>query len=148
MIAIPNRNKSKVNADINIVPYMDVMLVLLVIFIMTTPIIEQGVEIDLPKADSELIDYSEQKSTIITVDKDGNYYISTLENSEDLYAREVVNINQAINMIIARLNIYPNMKVYVRGDKDVYYDNIIKLLSLLEGYVDNIGLITETPELS
>lgn len=146
MIVIPKRNRNKVNADINVVPYIDVMLVLLVIFIMASPIVEQGVEIDLPTTDSEIIEYVEQKRSIVTVDKNGNYYMNTLDNYADVSNNEVVNINEVISMIIARLNIYPNMQVFIRGDVGVAYGSVVELLSLLEPYIDNVGLVTETPE--
>ena len=146
MIVIPKRNRNKVNADINVVPYIDVMLVLLVIFIMASPIVEQGVEIDLPQTDSEIIEYVEKKRSIVTVDKNGNYYMNTLDNYADVSNNEVVNINEVISMIIARLNIYPNMQVFIRGDVGVAYGSVVELLSLLEPYIDNVGLVTETPE--
>ena len=72
MIALPKRSRPNINADINIVPYIDVMLVLLVIFMMTTPIIEQGVEVDLPPegpAKMYLNILMEQQPTIITIDR-------------------------------------------------------------------------------
>ena len=77
MIALPKRSRPNINADINIVPYIDVMLVLLVIFMMTTPIIEQGVEVDLPPAESKTVEYQEQQPSIISITEDGTYYINS-----------------------------------------------------------------------
>ena len=65
MIALPKRARPDTNADINIVPYIDVMLVLLVIFMMTTPIIEQGIEVDLPQAPATMVEYEDQQPTVI-----------------------------------------------------------------------------------
>ena len=77
MIELPKRSRPDIHADINIVPYIDVMLVLLVIFMMTTPIIEQGVEVDLPSAPANVVDYQDQTPSVISVDADGNYFINT-----------------------------------------------------------------------
>ena len=75
MIELPKRSRPDIHADINIVPYIDVMLVLLVIFMMTTPIIEQGVEVDLPSAQANVVDYQDQTPSVISVDAEGNYFI-------------------------------------------------------------------------
>ncbi|MGE4595262.1 MAG: protein TolR [Gammaproteobacteria bacterium] len=149
MIALPSRARPKVNAEINIVPYIDVMLVLLVIFMMTTPIIEQGVEVDLPQADANMVDYAEQLPTVITIDKQGNYYINSLRDvaSADLEDGEKVSISVAVGQVIARLGTYPDMKVFVRGDKDVAYGSVVQLMALLQqNGVDKVGIVTETPE--
>ncbi|MCS5592094.1 MAG: protein TolR [Gammaproteobacteria bacterium] len=149
MIALPSRARPKVNAEINIVPYIDVMLVLLVIFMMTTPIIEQGVEVDLPQAEAKMVDYAEQQPTVITIDKQGEYYINSLHDvaSAELEEGEKVSINRAVNLVVARLGIYPQMKVFVRGDKDVDYGSVVQLMALLQqNGVDKVGIVTETPE--
>jgi len=149
MIALPSRARPKVNAEINIVPYIDVMLVLLVIFMMTTPIIEQGVEVDLPQADANMVDYAEQLPTVITIDKQGNYYINSLRDvaSADLEDGEKVSISVAVGQVIARLGTYPDMKVFVRGDKDVAYGSVVQLMALLQqNGVEKVGIVTETPE--
>ena len=82
MIELPSRSRPNVNADINIVPYIDVMLVLLVIFMMTTPIIEQGVEVELPQTDANIVEYTKDQPTVITIDKQGDYYINSLERRD------------------------------------------------------------------
>ncbi len=80
MIELPKRARPNIDAQINIVPYIDVMLVLLVIFMMTTPIIEQGIEVDLPSAEAEMVDFSEHQPTVITIDKTGRYFINSLDD--------------------------------------------------------------------
>ena len=107
MIELPRRSRPDIHADINIVPYIDVMLVLLVIFMMTTPIIEQGVEVDLPSAPAGVVDYQDQQPSIISVDVDGNYFINPMTSPgmdaiEDL---EPVSLNVAINQVLARKEI-------------------------------------------
>ena len=147
MIELPSRSRPNVNADINIVPYIDVMLVLLVIFMMTTPIIEQGVEIDLPQADANMVEYTKDQPTVITIDKQGDYYINSLEDAtaEITEEGEKVSINVAINRVIARLQIWPEMKVFVRGDRNVDYGSVVELMAVLgRNGVEKVGIITET----
>jgi len=149
MIALPSRARPKVNAEINIVPYIDVMLVLLVIFMMTTPIIEQGVEVDLPQAESNMVTYAEQLPTVITIDKQGNYYINSLHDTDsaDLEEGEKVSLSVAIGRVMARLDRYPQMKVFLRADKEVNYGIAVQLMALLgQNGVDKIGIMTEDPE--
>ncbi len=149
MIALPSRSRPKVNAEINIVPYIDVMLVLLVVFMMTTPIIEQGVEVDLPQAQANMVDYAEQQPTVISIDRQGDYYINSLHDtaSADLEEGEKVSISVAVGRVMARLDAYPQMKVFVRGDKDVNYGRVVQLMALLQqSGVDKVGIVTETPE--
>jgi len=148
MIELPRRSRPNINADINIVPYIDVMLVLLVIFMMTTPIIEQGVEIDLPQADANMVEYTKDQPTVITIDKQGDYYINSLEDAtaEITEEGEKVSINIAVNRVIARLQIWPEMKVFVRGDKNVDYGSVVELMALLQqNGVDKVGIVTENP---
>ena len=147
MIELPSRSRPNVNADINIVPYIDVMLVLLVIFMMTTPIIEQGVEIDLPQADANMVEYTKDQPTVITIDKQGDYYINSLEDAtaEITEEGEKVSINIAVNRVIARLQIWPEMKVFVRGDRNVDYGSVVELMAVLgQNGVEKVGIITET----
>ena len=148
MIELPSRSRPNVNADINIVPYIDVMLVLLVIFMMTTPIIEQGVEVDLPQAEASMVEYTKDQPTVITIDRQGDYYINSLEDAtaEITEEGEKVSINVAVNRVIARLQIWPEMKVFVRGDKNVDYGSVVELMALLQqNGVDKVGIVTENP---
>jgi len=148
MIELPRRSRPNVNADINIVPYIDVMLVLLVIFMMTTPIIEQGVEVDLPQTDANMVEYTKDQPTVITIDKQGDYFINSLQDAtaELTEEGERVSINVAVNRVIARLQIWPEMKVFVRGDKNIDYGRVVELMALLQqNGVDKGGLVTENP---
>ena len=146
MIELPRRSRPDINADINIVPYIDVMLVLLVIFMMTTPIIEQGVEVDLPSAPANVVDYQEQQPSIISIDVDGNYFINSM-TSDGIEDLEPVSLSVAISQILARKEIYPEMQVFVRGDKKVAYEKVIEMIAILKQYgkIDKIGFMTENP---
>ena len=149
MIELPKRSRPDIHADINIVPYIDVMLVLLVIFMMTTPIIEQGVEVDLHSAPANVVDYQEQTPSVISVDADGNYFINTMagQGVEDLENYEPVSLNVAINQILARKEIYPDMQVFVKGDKKVEYEKVIEIIAILKQYskIDKVGFMTDNP---
>ena len=149
MIELPKRSRPDIHADINIVPYIDVMLVLLVIFMMTTPIIEQGVEVDLPSAPANVVDYQDQQPSIISVDVDGNYFINPMTSPgvDEIEDLEPVSLNVAINQILARKEIFPDMQVVVRGDKKVEYEKVIEIIAILKQYskIDKVGFMTENP---
>jgi len=146
MIELPQRHRPSVDASINIVPYIDVMLVLLVIFMMTTPIIEQGIEVDLPTADAKMVDFTEQQPTIITINKDGEYFINSLnEDNSDIVQGEKLPLGIIAGRVSARLEIYPSMKVFVRGDANVAYGSVVSLMSFLQKQgVDKVGIVTES----
>jgi biopolymer transport protein TolR len=147
MIELPKRHRPTVDASINIVPYIDVMLVLLVIFMMTTPIIDQGIEINLPETNSEMNGFIEhyQPPTIISMNKKGDYFINSLD--EDSSGSDEVKKSSLRAVVIsakARLEVYPTMKVLIRGDKDVTYGSVIALMSFLhKNGITKASLATE-----
>lgn len=141
MITLPKRTRVDVEAHINIVPYIDVMLVLLVIFMMTTPIIEQGIEVDLPNADAKAVNFTEQEPTIITINRDGEYFINSMDNT----VAERLSVGKIAARVQARLQTLPTMKVFVRGDREVAYGAVIALMSFLQkNGVEKIGIVTES----
>ena len=148
MIELPKRARPDTNADINIVPYIDVMLVLLVIFMMTTPIIEQGIEVDLPEAPATMVEYEDQQPTEITIDKDGNYYINSMMDPgiEDPGNTEVVSLNVVVNQVLARREIWPDMQVFVRGDVEADFGKVLGVIAELEYKgIEKLGFMTENP---
>ncbi len=148
MLPLPKRAKADIDAQINIVPYIDVMLVLLVIFMMTTPIIEQGIEVDLPSAEAEIVDFTEQQPSIITINKDGEYFINSLsDESADVSSGERLPLGRIAARVQARMQAFPQMKVFVRGDTQVAYGSVIALMSFLQkNGVDKVGIVTESPD--
>mgnify|MGYP000409084833 CR=1 FL=1 len=110
MIELPKRSRPDIHADINIVPYIDVMLVLLVIFMMTTPIIEQGVEVDLPSAPANVVDYQDQQPSIISVDVDGNYFINPI--SKDI----MINADESMRVSNLKVNDISSKLVYIKKE--------------------------------
>ena len=149
MIALPKRSRPNINADINIVPYIDVMLVLLVIFMMTTPIIEQGMEVKLPEGPANVLDYSDgPQPTVITIDSKNRYFINSLVeiNNEDTDDIEPVSLTVIVNQVVARMNVYPDMAVVLRGDKSADYGILYSLmLQLKANGVDKVSFSSENP---
>jgi len=131
--------KQKFVSEINIVPYVDVMLVLLVIFMATAPLLTQGVKVDLPQAKAKIITQDNTIPVIVSVDYKGNYYLNVNEKpGEPIIAKDLVL------RVAAELSIDKNRQVMVQGDKTVDYGKIVTAMSLLQqAGVDNVGLVTE-----
>ncbi|MFP4264153.1 MAG: protein TolR [Halomonas sp.] len=128
--------------EINVVPFIDVMLVLLVIFMITAPMLTQGVQVDLPQVTSEPIDVEEQSDpVIVSVDRDGRFHLEIggddpLELGLDELAERVI--------ILRERN--PDTPVMVRGDRNVSYGQVVSLMGTLQNAgVANVGLISEPP---
>jgi biopolymer transport protein TolR len=127
--------------EINVVPFIDVMLVLLVIFMITAPMLTQGVQVDLPQVTSEPIEETEDRDPIVvSVDKDGQYYLS-LGGDES-----PVSLDEVSERVIILLDRQPGTPVMVRGDRNVPYGQVVTLMSTLQtAGVSNVGLISEPP---
>ncbi|SFV65590.1 Tol biopolymer transport system, TolR protein [hydrothermal vent metagenome] len=129
-------------AEINVVPYIDVMLVLLVIFMMTTPVLEQGVEVDLPAANSQQLDFTNEQPVVVSVDKKGRYFINIGDKRKNLDA------NIIIARVAAAISLNPKIQVMVKGDKDVAYGKVVELMSYLkQAGVEKVGFVTQSPDL-
>lgn len=126
---VQNRKRRKPMAEINVVPLIDVMLVLLVVFMITTPMITQGIKIELPEANSEVIE--EPEVTLeITVDAEGQYFINLGETpAEDPQPVPVEQIGEQVSKIMAA---NPTVPVYVGGAGTVEYGVMIKLITTLQ----------------
>ncbi|OUR81351.1 protein TolR [Cycloclasticus sp. 46_120_T64] len=133
------RSKRKPIGEINVVPYIDVMLVLLIIFMITAPLIQQGVEIDLPQADAAAVDDSNAPPLVVTVDSQGQYFLDVGENALQPISRETLQIKVA-----AVLRNKPKTAVMIRGDKDVAYGEVVRAMTSLQAAgVPSVGLLTE-----
>ncbi len=131
-------------SEINVVPYIDVMLVLLIIFMITAPLLSQGVKIDLPQVPSEPLPASDTDPVIVSVDAAGNFFINYGENQDQPVAPEVL-----VNRVSALVRHRPKLPVLVKGDTSVNYGRVVQAMALLQGAgVQGIGLITEPPEQS
>jgi biopolymer transport protein TolR len=133
--------KRRAVAEINVVPYIDVMLVLLIIFMITAPIVQQGVEIELPKLTANSLPPDQQEPVILTVSKTGDYYLNIGDNLKEPVSDEVVT--QRIALVLKQK---PTTPVLVRGDKDVDYGAVTTAMVLLQlAGVEKVGLMTEQP---
>ena len=129
-------------SEINVVPYIDVMLVLLVIFMITAPLLTQGVEVDLPQADAEPMDKEADDPLVVTVDGAGNIYIDVGENKN-----QPVDGDTLVQRVAAVLKYKPKTPVMVRGDAAVDYGSVVTAMVLLQrAGAPSVGLITEPPE--
>ncbi len=134
--------KSRPMAEINVVPYIDVMLVLLVIFIATAPVVMTGVTVDLPQAEAETMNQDQKTPIIASVDKGGQYYVSI-----DTQSEKMPDLNAVSAFVQQELAKDPNRPVVVQGDAQVAYDAVIQLMNALkQGGVKSVGLVTEPLE--
>ncbi|MEX0375132.1 protein TolR [Spiribacter pallidus] len=132
-------------AEINVVPYIDVMLVLLVIFMVTAPLLYQGVEIQLPQSTAEPMQPQEQEPVIVEVDRNGRYYLSIGAQDDD----EPVSAEEVIVNVTAVMRARPETPVFVRGDTGVAYGRVVEVMTALQqAGVPQVGLMTQPPPAS
>lgn len=133
--------RRKPMAEINVVPYIDVTLVLLVIFMVTAPMMTQGINVDLPDAASGALSVSENELTlVVSVKADSTYYIN-VGDEEQSVALELIG-ERAAKIIQAN----PDIKVLVEGDQALNYGVVVNLMNVLQqAGAGSVGLITEPP---
>jgi len=128
-------------AEINVVPYIDVMLVLLVIFMATAPLLMQGVEVDLPKANSTPVSDSDAEPLIVSIDADAKLYLNL--GASDDQALSIETVRQRVATVLKR---NPDKAVMVWGDTAVPYGEVVSLMSELQAAgAPSVGLVTEAP---
>lgn len=129
-------------SEINVVPYIDVMLVLLIIFMITAPLLSQGIDVKLPQSPSELLPPTEKEPLVVSVDSKGSFFINYGENQDQPVTSEVL-----VNRVAALLKYQPDIPVYIKGDTNVSYGRVVAAMALLQqAGVDGIGMVTEPPE--
>jgi biopolymer transport protein TolR len=127
-------------SQINVVPYIDVMLVLLVIFMVTAPLLQTGVEVDLPEVEAKPLDEQQsedQEPLVVTVDRQGQFFLgsSNALTPEELIAR-----------VVEKLKSRKDAQAYVRGDQGVEYGRVVEAMVILQqAGAGKIGLITDPP---
>ena len=127
MMQSPNRRGRKLMAEINVVPYIDVMLVLLIIFMITAPLLTQGIKVDLPKAGAEPIPSEDTQPLILSVDKQGNLYLNLGKDEEKPVTEEGV-----LERVGAVLRREPKTPVLVKADQNVPYGRVVAGMVLLQ----------------
>jgi len=134
-------NKRRLNAEINVVPYIDVMLVLLIIFMVTAPLLTQGIEVKLPEASSENVKMDDVPVTLF-VSRKGDYFLDIgTERTAPLQDEEVV---QRVGAVLRNK---PETTILVRGDTAVDYGRVANGMSLLQrAGASKLGFVTNAPD--
>jgi biopolymer transport protein TolR len=129
-------------SEINVVPYIDVMLVLLVIFMITAPLLTQGVQVELPQADAELLPSEQDGPVVVTVNAAGELFIDVGEGKN-----QPVDPDTLQQRVAAVLRNKPKTPIMIRGDSRVDYGHVVEAMVLVQaGGAPSVGLITEPPE--
>jgi biopolymer transport protein TolR len=136
------RRIRKPMSEISVVPYIDVMLVLLVIFMITAPLLTQGVKVDLPQADAEPVPPELDEPVVVSVNAKGEFFIDVGEGKDSPVDEETL-----MTRVAAVLKYRPKTPIMVRGDRNVDYGRVVEAMVLVQAAgAPNMGLITESPE--
>jgi biopolymer transport protein TolR len=128
-------------SEINVVPYIDVMLVLLVIFMVTAPLLMQGVKVDLPEAASDPVENQDPEPLIVSINARGELFLNL--GAEQAQALSLATVKQRVSVVMRRNAKKP---VMVWGDRAVPYGEVVVLMSALqEAGAPSVGLVTESP---
>ena len=128
--------KKKLNAEINVVPYIDVMLVLLIIFMVLSPLLIQGVEVDLPQTDTTKMSV-QNEPLVVSINKNGEYFINIGEEQLPIDLDEL----KRKSLVIFSAN--PDIEVIFKGDKSVSFESVAKAMAAVQSVgIDKIGIVT------
>jgi len=130
-------------AEINVVPYIDVMLVLLVIFMITTPLLTQGVDVDLPKAESTAISEQQREPIVVSINQDGKLFLNISNDPTKAIETQQLLTRVAAELILDEQQ-HTKRMVLVKGDQNVNYGNVVRVMAMLQqAGVDKVGLLTD-----
>ena len=128
--------KKKLNAEINVVPYIDVMLVLLIIFMVLSPLLIQGVEVNLPQTDTTKMSV-QNEPLVVSINKNGEYFINIGEEQLPIDLDEL----KRKSLIIFSAN--PDIEVVFKGDKNVSFDSVAKAMAAVQSVgIEKVGIVT------
>jgi len=132
--------KRKLMAEINVVPYIDVMLVLLIIFMVTAPLLTQGIKVELPKSGAEPIEESSNNlPLILSIDAEGNFYLNVGEDED-----EAIGSKEIVAQTARVLNASPDTPIYVKADRTVPYGVVVGgMVMLQQAGADSVGFVTD-----
>ena len=129
----------KLLTEINVIPYVDISLVLLVIFMVATPFMIQGIDLDLPKTEAQALNKSKEDNLTISISKDGVYSLDIGEKNK-VY-KSFKSFEEQFKKILIN---NPKVEIFLRADKETLYDNVAQTMSLIKKFkTDSINLITE-----
>jgi biopolymer transport protein TolR len=135
-----NRKKRKPMSDINVVPYIDVMLVLLIIFMVTAPMLMQGVKVELPEASADPVEKQDSEPVIVSVDAGGQLFLNLGQEEQIL---SLATIKDRVAAVLRRS---PDKPVLIWGDQAVPYGEVVTVMvALQEAGAPSVGLVTENP---
>jgi len=135
------KGRRKPMADINVVPYIDVMLVLLIIFMVTAPLLMQGVKVELPQAPSAPIEDNKEEPLIVSIKANGELFLKLGDAAEE--PKQLAEIRDMVGKI---MNQAPKTPVLIWGDKNVPYGDVVALMTALQNAgAPAVGLVTEPP---
>ncbi|MCL2761252.1 MAG: protein TolR [Desulfuromonadales bacterium] len=134
---IGNRNGNReVMSQINVTPLVDVMLVLLVIFMITAPMMQQGMQVNLPKASTKAVN-TKDESVMVTIDKSGRTFINSTEVPPDQLKAKLIEFFASKS----------KQEVFLKADKDVPYGSVVLAMAEIKSAgIEKIGMLTEPPE--
>ncbi len=136
-----SRGKRKPMSEINVVPYIDVMLVLLIIFMVTAPMLMQGVKVDLPEAAADPVENQDSEPLIVSVNASGELFLNTGNEKQVL---SLATIRDRVGAVMRR---NPDKPVLIWGDEAVPYGEVVTVMvALQQAGAPSVGLVTETPE--
>jgi biopolymer transport protein TolR len=139
---IRKNRRRKPMGEINVVPYIDVTLVLLIIFMITTPLLQTGVKVDLPEAESAVVEQKNDPPLIITIKEQGLYYITAGEKDQEQLQPEEID-----GRVAAVVSAKPETQVLIEADKTVDYGTVVTVMAGLKNAgVPNVGLMTKSDE--
>ncbi|MFQ5349831.1 MAG: ExbD/TolR family protein, partial [Thermoanaerobaculia bacterium] len=126
-------------AEINVTPLVDVMLVLLIIFMITAPMLHQGIEVALPQADSESLPMRVDDPLVLSINLDGLVYVQS----------DPVHPSQLVERLLPLLEARQDKAVFLKGDRELAYGKVVEVLDILHrGGITQIGMVTERPRSS
>lgn len=133
-------------SDINVVPYIDVMLVLLVIFMITAPMLSQGVTVDLPKAASQTLQTTEREPIIVSVNEQGVYFLNISATPDQPIEAQALIVRVAAELELAKQS-SQKLNILVKGDQGVMYGKVVQAMALLKrAGAQQVGLMTDSPQ--
>lgn len=129
-------------SEINVVPYIDVMLVLLVIFMVTAPLLTEGVQVELPQTFAKAMTKDQEEPVVVSVDAQGKYYINIGDDSDT-----ALSVENLVTRVAAVMRHRPGQGIYIKGDKSVNYGAVVFIMAQLQkAGVARVGLVTATPD--
>lgn len=139
------RRNRKLVSDINVVPYIDVMLVLLIIFMATAPLVIQGINVDLPQVDADAVPQEDDPPLIVTVDAEGRLYADLFFSSGE--SEPMQTTGELVATVLDLKRTRADLRVLIKGDQTVAYGRVVGVMSALKtAGIGEVGLITQPVE--